>query len=147
MPPTPHVCHNFLVDSADIQQEGKDLFLPKLYRPMQPDIRDMHEMAGWRENAFGDDCVHMTMPVDQIAEGLNGADHCGDAAVAVNLQSIYVTYRFPSRAAEFPQKAPVESKIHPKPLRYRENPLPMRHISKYFILEAVRKQQRPFLVA
>jgi hypothetical protein len=101
----------------------------------------MHEMAGFRENTFGDDGVDMAVPMDKIAERLHGADHCGNAAVAVNLQSIYVTYRFPSCAAELAQQAPIKTKVNPQPFRYRENPLTMGHRSKHFILEAVRKQQ------
>jgi hypothetical protein len=138
--PIAHIRHNALVDSANIQQEGKNLFLPNLNRSMQPDIGDMDEMAGWRENAFGDDCVHMTMPVDQVAEGLNGSDHCGNTAVAVDFQSVNVTYRFPGRAAELAQQISIEPEENPKPLWNRENPLPVRHVGKHFLLETMRKQ-------
>jgi hypothetical protein len=108
---------------------------------MQPDIWDMHEMAGWRENTFGDDGVDMAVPMDKIAERLHGADYCGNADVAVDLQRIYVAYRFPGCAAELAQQAPIKTEVNPQSFRYRENPLTMGHMSKHFILEAVRKQK------
>jgi hypothetical protein len=101
----------------------------------------MHEMAGLRENAFGDDRMYVTMKMNEIAEGLNGADHCGNTAVAVDFQSVYVTYRFPGSTAELAQKAPVESEINPQPFRNGKNPLPMRHVGKHFIFETMGKQQ------
>jgi len=114
---------------------------------MQPDIGDMNEMTGFRENTFGDDGVDMGMPMNEIAERLHGADHCGNAAVAVNLQSVYVAYRFPGRTTELTQQAPIETKVNSQSLWNCENPLTMRHIRQHFILETMPKQKRTFLVA
>jgi hypothetical protein len=48
--------------------------------------------------------------------------------------------------AELAQKRPVVAKIHPQASWNRENPLPVRHIGKHFIVEPMGKQKRPFLI-
>jgi hypothetical protein len=85
--------------------------------------------------------------MDKIAERLHSTDHCGNAAVAVDLQSVYVAYRFPGCPAELAQQTYIETEVNPQPFRYRENPLTMGNVGKHFILKTMPKQKRPFLVA
>src|SRR5271157_2475340 len=87
------------------------------------------------------------MPVDEIAECLHGAHHCGNAAVAVDLQRVNVAHRIVGGPAELTQKTSVIAEVNPQPFRYGKNPLEMRNLGKHFFLEPVAEQQRPFLVA
>ena len=48
-----------------------------------PDVRDMHEMAGLREHAFGNYGVDVGMPVDEITECLYSSNH---VPITVQLQ-------------------------------------------------------------
>jgi hypothetical protein len=109
--------------------------------------RNVNKMAVLREHALRHDRVDMTVPVDEVAERLNRAYHCRNAAITVDFKPENIADGIVCRPAELSQKLPVESKIHPQPFRYREYPLPVRYLGKNFILKPVCKQQGPLLVA
>ncbi len=70
--------------------------------------------------------------MDEIAERLHRAYHCGNAAIAVYLQSVNVAYRIIGSAAELAKKTSVIAKVNPQPLRNREHPLQVRNLGQNF---------------
>ena len=145
--PRPHVCRSLQVYLELVKQQIKNLLLPDLRRPVPPDVGNVHEVPRVRKHALGHYRVYMRMPVDEIAERLHRAYHCGNAAIAVDLQRVNVAYRIIGSAAELAKKASVVAEVNPQPLRNSEYPLQMRNLGQNFFLQPMAEQQRPLLVA
>ena len=78
--------------------------------------------------------------MDKIAECLHGTDHCGNAAVAVQLKAVNVAHGIIGGSAEFAQEASVVPEVNPQPLRYCKHPLEMRDIGQHLLLEPMAEQ-------
>jgi hypothetical protein len=85
--------------------------------------------------------------MDEIAERLHRAHHCGNAAIAVQLQLVNVAHGIVGGPTELAKQSTVVAKVNPQPLGYREHLLQMRHFGQNLFLEPVTEQQRPLLVA
>ena len=144
--PPPHTCRHLERDLALVKQQVEDMFLPDLRRAILPDVWDVHEESRFGEHSLGHDRVDVRVPVDEIAEGLHSADHCGHTVVAVDLQPVNIADGHVCGTAELAQERAVVPEIDPQPLGYGEHPLSVRDVGKHLVFEAIGKQQRPFLV-
>ena len=102
-----------MIDFAGIQKQVENFVLPYLCCAVQPDKGYMDEVSGARKYAFGDDGVNMRMPMNKVPECLNGADHRGNATVAVYFKSENITDRFISCPTEFSQQLSIIAEINP----------------------------------
>ena len=105
--PASHVCRSVQVYLELIKQQIKNPLLPDVRRAVTPNVRYMDKVSRVREYALGHNRVYMRMPVDEIAEGLHRAHHCGNAAVAVQLQLVNIAYGIVGGPAELAKKTSI----------------------------------------
>jgi len=145
--PRAHVARGLVVNLESIQKKAEHAFPPEFLSPVLPDVWYGNKMAGIRKNALRHDCVNVRVPVDKVAEGLYGPDHCRHAAVAFNLKPEHIADSVVCRPAEFTEKFPVVAKIDPQPFRDGKDPLTVRHIGKHLLIKAMSEHKGAFLVA
>jgi hypothetical protein len=106
---------------------------------MLPDVGYGYKKSRFGKHTLRHDRVDVRMEMDKIAESLNGTDHGRHTAIAIDFQLEHITYGVIRSPAELTQQCSVIPEINPQTLRYREHPLPMRHVGKHLALEAVSK--------
>ncbi len=85
--------------------------------------------------------------MDQIAKGLNRADHPRHRFGLIGRRGIDLPHHLPGRSTQLTQESALKSKINPQPLGNRENELPMWHRRAHLLAHPERRLQRPFLMA
>ena len=123
--PAEHLRDERRTDLAALQQQIEDLFLPELLEGLVVEWGNRNERAVGCERAVGHERMEVRMPMDQLAEGVDGPDHARRRVPAVQDGAVDLQHRLPGEARQFTEKSAVEAEEDPQPPGDREHKLPV----------------------
>ena len=145
--PGPHLVHRLLVDLAGCHEQLEDLGLPRRQQPVGVDLRQAEEGAVGGERAVGGDRVDVRVEMNQLAKGLNAADHAGHHVFPLQHVAVDFDHGLPGGAGQFAEQAAVIAEAQAEPFGNGEDQLPVGNGLADRVGDRLRREQRAFLMA